>query len=105
MLNVVARGASTKTEVSGVRVIDRIALDASISPYLGISALSKISGLSVRKLRDCLADPFHPLPHFRVGGKILVRYADFERWIERYRAAGTEDLDRLVKEVVTDLGR
>lgn len=86
-------------------VIDRLTVDASISPYLGLSALSKISGLSVRKLRDCLADPFHPLPHFRVGGKILVRYADFERWIERYRAPVTDDLERVVDEVMTDLGR
>ena len=57
---------------------------------LELEALSQYSGLSVRSLRANLADPHHPLPHYRmkephvtvtkagkrqtVTGKILVRW-------------------------------
>ena len=86
-------------------------------PWLGLGALSKYSGLSVRSIRAYLADPARPLPHYRmkeprvidtkagkrrtVSGKILVRRSDFDRWMEAFRHA-PPDLDRLVDEVVAE---
>jgi hypothetical protein len=57
----------------------------------------------VRKLRDYLDDPVHPLPYFRVGGKILVRRSEFDAWIAAFRQVGTTNVDRLVAEVLADL--
>jgi excisionase family DNA binding protein len=60
----------------------------SISPQLGyfdLKALAAYSCCSVRWLRDRLVDQEHPLPHHRVGGKVLVKREDFDRWIARYR--------------------
>ena len=77
----------------------RIILD----PYLSLAGLAGYSGLSVRKLRIHLAHVAHPLPCYRVGGKILVRRSEFDAWIAAYRQRGRVDVDRLVNEVVREL--
>jgi len=48
-------------------------------------------------------DPAHPLPCYRVGGKILVRRSEYDAWVARYRQVGHPDLDRLVNETLRDL--
>ena len=103
--NVTVGWGPAPTDMRRATIIDRVMLDASITPFVGLVALSKLAGLSVRKLRDCLTDPFHPLRHYRVGGKIVVRYSDFEQWIERYRVGATEDLNRVVDEIVGEFAR
>jgi hypothetical protein len=57
----------------------------------------------VRKLRDCLDDPLHPFPHYRVGGKILVRQSEFDAWISRYRRVASVDIDPIVQEILGGL--
>ena len=52
--------------------------------YLPLKALALYSGLSVRTLRAHLADAVRPLPHFRVGGKILVRRSEFDEWVVQF---------------------
>lgn len=71
--------------------------------YLPLSALSAYSGLSVRTLRGRLHDPEGPLPHFRIGGKILVRKSDYDAWALRFREAHPATLDKLLEEVLKDL--
>jgi hypothetical protein len=44
-----------------------------------------------------------PLPHYRVGGKILVRRSEFDAWIAAYRRVGDTDVDRVVVEVLAEL--
>jgi hypothetical protein len=51
--------------------------------YLGLQQLVAYSGLGLRTLNRHLRDPQRPLPHFRVGGRVLVRKSDFDRWIEQ----------------------
>lgn len=70
--------------------------------YLPLAVLAKVSGMSIRKLRAMLADPIHPLPHFRMG-KILVRWSEFTRHLEQFRARADVNLDKVVQEVVDDL--
>jgi hypothetical protein len=41
-------------------------------------------GAVMRKLRDYLSDPVRPLPHYRVGGKVLVRRSEFDSWIAAF---------------------
>jgi hypothetical protein len=53
--------------------------------YLDIQGLSKYSSLSVRTLRDYLADSSDPLPSYCVKRKILVKKSDFDGWIKKYR--------------------
>jgi len=84
-------------------VIDRVEARVILDPYLSLVGLAGYSGLSVRKLRTHLADVAHPLPCYRVGGKILVRRSEFDAWIATYRQRGRVDVDRLVNEVVSEL--
>jgi excisionase family DNA binding protein len=84
-------------------VINNLSVSICLDPYLSLRALASYSGLSVRKLRDCLGDPFKPLPHYRVGGKILVRRSDFDAWIARYRMTGRADVDNIVNEVLAKI--
>jgi excisionase family DNA binding protein len=75
-----------------------------VDAYLPLKALAAYSGLSVRTLRDCLTDPGRPLPHFRVGGKILVRRSDFDTWVAQFRVSvKTMSVDALVDDVVNGL--
>lgn len=49
--------------------------------YMGLRKLSQYSDLSVSTLRNRLKE----IPHENVGGKILVRRSDFDRWMEQHR--------------------
>ena len=82
--------------------ISRVLLQAAVY-RAPLRALAGYSGLSVRKLRDCLEDPTHPLPHYRVGGKILVRRSEFDGWIGVYRQRGREDVDSIVRAALKGL--
>jgi hypothetical protein len=109
--------------VSLVRVIEEVSIQNHLDPWLSLPALSMVSGLSVCTLRRLCAAVRSPLPHFRLKephavvtkdgkrstatGKILVRWSEFERWMEQFhhRPAQTAydpalDVDRLVDEVV-----
>jgi excisionase family DNA binding protein len=71
--------------------------------FLSLTALAGYSGLSVRKLRAYLKNPLRPLPHYRVGGKILVRRSEFDAWIAAYRQGGDADVERIAGEVLDEL--
>lgn len=102
-----------------MRVIENLTVTQDLDPWLSLRALAGYSGISLRSLRASLADPSHPLPHYRmkephviatkagrprtVTGKILVRRSDFDRWMEAFKH--TPDLDRLVDSVVTEIRR
>ncbi len=78
-------------------------MSTPLDPFLPLRALATYSGLSVRKLRDCLEDPAHPLACYRVGGKLLVRRSEFDGWIAAYRQRGRADVERVVSEVMKGL--
>ena len=68
--------------------------------YFDLQDLAAYSSCSVRWLRDRLTDRNTPLPHYRVGGKVLVKRDEFDTWMSRYRIASQPgDLDRLVESV------
>ena len=67
--------------------------------YYSLKRLSAYSGIGLRTLRTYLRDRAHPLPHFRVGGKILVRRSDFDTWIIAFRQAHVSRVDALVNEL------
>ncbi len=89
-------------QVRGV-LAERVTVSTQLDPFLSIRALASYSGLSVRKLRDCLIDPGHPLPSYRVGGKIVVRRSEFDAWIAAYRTQGRANVDRIVSDVLRTL--
>jgi lambda repressor-like predicted transcriptional regulator len=95
----------TATRVGQVRGIlaERVEISTALDPFLSLRALASYSGLSVRTLRSLLMTPVHPLPHYRIGGKILIRRGEFDAWAMRYRRAGRPDVAGLVDDVLRDL--
>ena len=104
-------------------VIEETTLQGHLDPWLSLPALSKVSGLSVCTLRALCGGAKSPLPHYRMKephiivtkagkratatGKILVRWSEFERWMEQYHHIPARDaytpaleVDRIVDEVV-----
>lgn len=89
-------------QVRGV-LADQVAISTPLDPFLSLRALVAYSGLCVRKLREYLDDSCHPLPCYRVGGKILVRRSEFDAWITAYRTCGRTDVSAIVDDVLRDL--
>ncbi len=89
--------------MDGAAVIVRTVPAMPADPYLPLVVLSRYSGLSVRRLRDYLHDAVQPLPHYRVGGKILVRQSDYDAWVGRLRVAESPAIDQLVSETLRGL--
>jgi excisionase family DNA binding protein len=63
--------------------------------YLSLEELSEYASLSVKTLRGYLKDPKHPLPHYKMPGKILIHRDEFDEWMQRYRSGVDENDDRL----------
>jgi len=95
----------TRPAVGQVRGVlaERVVVSTALDPFLSLRALAGYSGLSIRKLRDFLDQPQHPLPCYRVGSKILVRLSEFDRWIAAYRHHGRRDVDAIVNDVLRAL--
>jgi len=68
-----------------VRVIEAVGVPIEWDPWLSLRALATYASLSRRTLADLVNDTSDPIPSYRVGGKILVRKSDFERWMARHR--------------------
>jgi Helix-turn-helix domain len=85
------------------RPVQRITVSVDLDRYFTIKALVGYSAIGARTLRAYLSGPSHPIPHYRVGGKILVRQSEFDRWIAAYRHVGNEDVNRKVSEVLRSL--
>ncbi len=84
-------------------VVEGITLSSPADPYLDLKSLSAYTGLSRRKLHDLLRDPAHPLPCYRIGGKIVVRRGEYDAWALHYRQVGNPDVERIVSEALRDL--
>ena len=86
-----------------IAVVDEVQVAIRLDPYLSLKALAGYSGLSTRTLRDLLTDAYHPLPCYRVGGKILVRRSEFDRWVARFRQHGAPDLGAVAEAMLREL--
>jgi hypothetical protein len=74
------------------------------SGYFDLQALAAYSCCSVRWLRNRLVDHHQPLPHYRVGGKILVKCEEFDRWMMKHRTMqSASNLAELVESVVSQI--
>lgn len=71
-------------------------------PFFSLRALASYSSLSERMLRSFLRAPDHPLPHYRIGGRVVVRRSDFDRWVTVYREPATT-ADHVVSRLLADL--
>jgi hypothetical protein len=52
---------------------------------MGLRQVAAYSSVCERTLRTWIYSPIDPLPAVRVRGKILIKIAEFEAWLERRR--------------------
>ncbi len=98
------RSGHPVAQVRGV-LAERVVLSTALDPFLSLRALAAYACVSVRKLRDYFDDPAHPLPHYRVGGKIVVRRSEFDQWMQHFRRRADADVEHVVNEVLRDIKR
>jgi hypothetical protein len=85
---------------NGLTTVSSVRLDDA---YLPLRVLADYSGLSVRTLRGYLAHAARPLPHYRIGGKVLVRRTEFDAWAVQFHAVAPSAVDTLVREALRGL--
>jgi excisionase family DNA binding protein len=76
-------------------------LDTTKREWLGLRELSVYANLCERTLRSWIHSPRDPLPAVKVRGKVLVRKADFDRYLERHRVQPLAALneDRILEDI------
>lgn len=67
--------------------------------YFDIKRLSEYSSLSIRTLRDYLADETDPIPSYCIKRKIFIKRSEFDIWMEKHRVS-TDKISRIVDEVL-----
>ena len=78
-------------------------LNASVV-FFDLKQLASYSSCSIRWLRDRLVDRTHSLPHYRIGGKLLVKRDEFDGWMNAHKVETTgNQLDQIVESVVAQL--
>jgi excisionase family DNA binding protein len=98
------RSSQPVAQARGV-LAEQVVLSSALDPFLSLRALANYSCVSVRKLREYLEDSANPLPHYRLGGKILVRRSEFDTWMATFRQVGQANVARIVDSVMRDLRR
>ncbi len=74
--------------------------------YLKLHELTVYAGLSVRTLRNLAKRTHDPLPVLRIGAKILrVDREAFDEWFARQQQVTSQDLNGMVKQIMSDLTR
>jgi excisionase family DNA binding protein len=91
-------------QIRGI-LAEHVIVTTTLDPFLTLKALASYSGMSVRKLREYLAASVHPLPYYRVGGKILVRRSEFDTWMASHRQAHGAGVAGIVNDVLQGLHR
>lgn len=72
--------------------------------FFDLKTLATYSSCSVRWLRGRLTAQSHPLPCYRIGGKILVRREDFDTWMTQFKTTPqSNDLDAIVDDVLSQV--
>jgi excisionase family DNA binding protein len=93
MGNAGATGGATAVERAGITCPS---LD---DRYLSLRLLAEYSGLSLRTLRGFLAHPIAPLPHYRPGGKVLIKRSEFDAWMQQFAERGTPRVSEIVDDI------
>ena len=72
--------------------------------WLGLKELSRYADVSERTLRAWIHSPADPLPAAKVCGKVLVRRADFDAYLQRHRIKTLEELnvDGIVRDILQE---
>ncbi len=81
-------------------------IESGQTGFFNLRKLASYSSCSVRWLRDRLVDRVQPLPHYRIGGKVLVKREEFDKWMMAHRVGSpTSQLKEIVESVVAQVSQ
>src|SRR6516225_10491091 len=78
--------------------------DKTCREWLGLRELTEYADISERTLRSWIYSAIDPLPAAKVCGKVLVRRADFDAYLQRHRIKTLEELnvDGIVRDILQE---
>ncbi|MBN2128393.1 MAG: helix-turn-helix domain-containing protein [Sedimentisphaerales bacterium] len=74
----------------------------AMDEYVDLRLLSMRLQFSPRTLRSWVSDPQMALPAIKVRGKLLFRWRDVERWLEKFRVQQA-DVEGTVDQIITEI--
>jgi excisionase family DNA binding protein len=86
--------------------VDNLATRAGVG-WLALGDVAAYVAVSERTLRGWIHRPVDPLPAVQVSGKILIRRAELDAWLDRHRVQPRKpvDLDAIVRNVLQGAAR
>lgn len=70
--------------------------------YLNVKSVAKLLGISERKTWELVHDHDNPIPHFRIGNKIVrIKEDELHAWMQGHRVDDGSQVDRIVDEVLS----
>lgn len=78
-------------------------MDNTTDIFLDIKSLAARTCICQRNWRASIKDKTHPLPYYRVGGKILVYWPEVVEWMQQFRKLQPVEksrVDALVDELI-----
>lgn len=82
------------------KAVDQVTVHLDLDPWLSLKAAASYCNLSTRFLRARIAEG--ALPHYRPGGKVLIRRSHLDAWLEQFKRIGAQDLDAAVDDILRD---
>jgi len=74
-------------------VLERVTVAVPLDPYMTLAGASTYTQLSVKTLRRAVNDhPARALPAYRVGGALILRRSELDRWLAERRTVGRPSL-------------
>jgi hypothetical protein len=77
--------------------VNSIVVNVPLDPYFTVQALADYASLSVRQLRNLIADTARPLPHYRVGGRVTIRRSEWDLYAAQHRRVGVSFDEKIAK--------
>ncbi|MDA3895502.1 MAG: hypothetical protein PF482_05070 [Desulfobacteraceae bacterium] len=56
--------------------------------FIDAKTCAEWSSLSLRTIRELLKDPENAIPHYKIGGRVLIAWPEFKRWMDGYKVGG-----------------
>jgi hypothetical protein len=69
--------------------------------FLPLPDLATYSGIAERTLEQHMRDAVHPLPYYKIGGRVLVKRSEFDEWAKAFRVHNEpKDFDAMLDAMV-----
>ena len=69
--------------------------------YFDLPGISHYTSMKPGTIRDHITGK--AMPCFKVGGKLLFRRSEVDRWIEQFRHTKSQDLAKIVDDIMDEL--